>query len=142
MIETPSISSECGIGLPPKKWWIRRHRVLALLTPFVTAIVFAILFFTIHAQSIQDMLEAAKFGFSYSLLSTIVFAYVLKNMNLSAFWFFSTLAAAPFYLIPAVVFTFSKFAKKQIVAYVIYCALTVSSILAGWAIIVELVAQC
>ena len=58
----------------PVKWWLRRHRVLALLAPFAIATSAFSLFFAVQRNSLAEMLDAAWFGFLASIYGLATFA--------------------------------------------------------------------
>ena len=93
---------EVGKGVEkrqPVKWWIRRHRVLALLAPFAIAIIAFTLVFAVQCDSLADMLDAAQFGFLASIYGLATFTEGIRHYPFTPMWY-AEVFVWPFYVLP------------------------------------------
>ena len=118
------------------KPWIRRHRILALLIPFVATLAFFTLFYAIQAAVTPEpygddpgawhrFWEGFLFGAPFSFFGLIAFVWDWTRFG-GRYWL-----AYPFYVIPAVLFLFSKRKRFLIPAYVVYCLLAAAAVFSG-----------
>ena len=127
----------------PNKCWIRRHRILALVIPFVVAITFFTLFYGIQAVRMPCGYEensnawfrfwdGAWFGFYFSAIALISFVEDWRRLG-GAYWL-----SYPFYVIPAVWFFLSKTNISVIATYIVYCLLVGMAAFSGIRLLVWL----
>ena len=135
---------EVGKGVEkrqPVKWWIRRHRVLALLAPFVIAIVALTLIVAVQGDSWGDFVGGAKFGFALSIYGLAAFQEGMDHQPFSPIWY-AEILVWPLYILPAIAFVISRNAKAMISAYVVYCLLVVIAIYSGAVILADCIGSC
>ena len=125
----------------PVKWWIRRHRVLALLAPVAIATIAFTLFFAVQGDSLADMLDAAKFGFLASIYGLATFTEGMRHYPFTPIWY-AEVFVWPLYALPAIEFVFSRNAKVLIFAYAVYCVLVVLAVYSGINIILDGIGSC
>ena len=136
--------AEVGKGVEkrqPVKWWIRRHRVLALLAPFVIAIVALTLIVAVQGDSWGEFVEYTKFGFALSICGLAAFREGMRHQPPSLIWY-AEILVWPLYILPAITFAISRNAKAMISAYVVYCLLVVIAIYSGAVILADCIGSC
>lgn len=124
-----------SVNRESKMWWIRRHRILALLAPFAAMVVIIVGWVAISLVIFRDeiieppveaFLSGVEFGLCGAARGLIDFAY--SPVRIMAFrWL-----AWPFYLAPASVFLASEKAVSLISAYVLYFVLACFGVVAGY----------
>ncbi len=133
-------SSEDSARAQKRKPWIRRHRVLALIIPFVATIVFFALLYAIQAAATPK-----EYGYEpgvwYRFWDGFMFGATISSFGLVSFdedwkWLGGRYwLAYPFYVIPAVLFLLAKRKRFLIPAYVVYCLLVAAAVFSGICIV-------
>ncbi len=124
----------------PMKWWIRRHRILALLAPFMGMVVLLFLWNGIGMlfidripteNPLKDLCECVWF---FLVLATVGVTRVFEMgpEHLAVYRWLSW----PFFILPAILYLVLKRTCWAIAAYTVYCLLVCLGIMMGfvWAV--------
>jgi len=125
----------------PVKWWIRRHRILALLAPFVIAPIAFALIFAVQCDSLAEKQDGAWFGFLASYYGLGSFTEGIHHYPFTPMWY-AEILVWPLYAIPVIPFVISRNGKVLICVYVIYCLLAILAIYSGIGILLDGIGSC
>ncbi len=125
----------------PVKWWIRRHRILALLAAFVIAPIAFALIFAVQCDSLAEKLDGAWVGYFASYYGLGSFTEGIRHYPFSPMWY-AEILVWPLYILPAIAFAISRNAKAMISAYVVYCLLVAIAIYSGAVILADCIGSC
>ena len=126
-----------------EKCWIRRHKILAIIAPFLLLILFLATWLgTLGACTpkeygqdpgpLRRFSSGALDGFAFAVFSWISFVEDWTRMS-DHYWL-----AYPSYAVPALVFLFARRNLTAIVAYVLFCILVCVALFSGLGLLARL----
>jgi hypothetical protein len=119
-----------------RKPWIRRHKILAVVAPFVALILFLSAWMGIRGACVPSAFEPdsspwnrflsnAMDGFIFSVFSWMAFVEDWARLRCHH-WF-----AYPLYVVPVIVFISTRNNRTAIISYTLFCLLVCAAFFFG-----------